>query len=55
MKNLPDDWTTFYKTCRKCGHKFHASAGACSKCLKDFEDKHLKDILNDIFNPKRND
>lgn len=55
MKNLPDDWATFHRTCRKCGCKFHASAGACSKCLKDLEDKHLKDILNDIFNPKRND
>jgi hypothetical protein len=33
-KNLPDDWGSHYRTCSKCGHRFHASSGACFKCLE---------------------
>ena len=55
MNNLPDDYSVYYKNCSKCGHKFHPSDGACSKCIERFENKHIKDILNDILNPKRND
>ncbi len=31
--NLPDDWGSHYRTCLKCGHRFHASSSACFKCL----------------------
>ena len=33
-KNLPDDWDSHHRTCSKCGHRFHASSGACFKCLE---------------------
>ena len=55
MKNLPDDWTAFYKTCSKCGYRFHSSEHACPKCIQSFENEHLKEILNKILHPERND
>ncbi len=33
-KNLPDDWGSHYRTCSKCGNRFHASSGACFECLE---------------------
>ena len=54
--NLPDDWSTFYRTCAKCGARFHASEGACFKCATNTEDSiRLKELLNTILNPERND
>ena len=55
MKNLPDDYPLFYRTCNKCGHRFHSSDYACPKCIEDLETEYIKDILNKLFNPERDD
>ena len=26
---MPDDWDSYYKRCRKCGHIYHASEIGC--------------------------
>ena len=55
MKNLPEDWSNFYKTCSKCRYRFHASEHACPECIRAFENQNTKDTLRSILNPKRND
>ena len=32
--NLPDDYNMYWRSCHKCGRKFHASDGACDYCLE---------------------
>lgn len=29
MRNVPDDWGCYWKRCRECGTKYHASEGGC--------------------------
>jgi len=55
MKNLPDDYSLYYKTCTKCNYRFHFSEGACPKCLDEINNETLKTNLNKILNPERND
>lgn len=36
MRNVPDDWNTYYNRCSYCGKKYHASEGGCD-CLDEGE------------------
>lgn len=29
MTNVPDNWHSYYHTCERCGHRYHASEGGC--------------------------
>jgi len=32
--NLPDNYNMYWRTCHKCGSRYHASDGACDNCIK---------------------
>lgn len=34
MRNVPDDWDSYYSTCSRCGSKYHDSEGGCG-CADD--------------------
>lgn len=35
-RNLPDDWVCYYRTCHRCGARYHLSEG-CTACSDDWQ------------------
>lgn len=29
LDNVPDDWGCYWRSCDRCGHRYHASEGGC--------------------------
>lgn len=38
--NLPDDWGCYYRTCDRCGTRYHASEGGC-ECEDEEEEESV--------------
>ena len=49
---MPDDWDSYYKRCRKCGHIYHASEIGCPCEDEDEEEIALELARLDVIRAK---
>jgi len=45
--NVPDDWSSHYRTCSRCSRRYHASEGCGCDELSDEEIERAQDLESD--------
>jgi len=44
MSNVPDDWDCYWRTCDRCGSRYHASEGGCG-CIEEEEERERDELF----------